>query len=116
MSKFETGKIFIADYTFVPEKTITNEQMMEAVIEMLRRLFQKDGKNLDAPVGATPKDRLARLLTDIKIALSEEEFQKLPPEIKRQFVVRERDGTIYRYGNKPRGYSPVRLNTPNRKP
>lgn len=116
MSKFETGKIFIADYTFVPEPTITNEQMMDSVVELLQRLFQKEGKPLDPPKGATPKDRLARILTDIKIALSEEEFQKLPATIKRQFVVRERDGTIYRYGNKPRGYAPVRLNTPNRKP
>ena len=47
-------------------------------------------------------DDLRKILTAMEIRFGPEKFAELPKELRRHFIVNDRQGNEYRYGKKPR--------------
>ena len=98
--------MFMGSYDFLPEKTITQDDLNIVTIEFLRRLFVKkiDGKEepFPYPDGATTQEQLIKLYATMKISFRPDVFEGFPAVVRKHFMIRERNGAFYRYGHKPR--------------
>ena len=56
---------------------------------------------LDPDTTVTLED-IVVILRAMEITFSPEAFAKLPPEVRKHFIVHDRNGNDYRYGRKPR--------------
>ncbi len=55
-----------------------------------------------APDSTFTMDDLRKILTAMEIRFGPEKFAELPKELRRHFIVNDRQGNEYRYGKKPR--------------
>lgn len=95
--------MFTVGMKFQPTETMTQDELNVVIVELLRRIFVTDGKEMiPLPDESNSMRTLAQFILDLDMMLDEEAFVTFPDAIKKLFVVKHRDGTEYRYGRKPR--------------
>jgi hypothetical protein len=95
--------MFFVGMKFAPSEALKQSDLNRIVVELLRRVFvTRDGQMLEVKHPDHPMLSLVQLLVDLDIRLDEKTFAGIPDDIKKHFKVIHRDGTEYRYGNRPR--------------
>jgi len=99
--KNDDGMFFVG-MRFAPTEELKQSALNRIVVELFRRFFSKDGDPLQAKHPDNPMLSVVQMLVDIDFMLDEKAFAEIPDDLKKFFIVKHRDGTEYRYGQKPR--------------
>lgn len=90
--------MFVQEMFFSPTENMTQKDLNVFVTHLLHHLYRnKQGDRL--PVLETDNSMLmlVQMLVDMGISFKPDGFEELPEEIKKFFVVQERNGVKYRY-------------------
>jgi len=98
----DEGDMFFVGMKFSPTEKLKQSDLNRITVELFRRFFVKDGDILPARHKDNPMLSLVQLLIDIEFMLDEKAFADIPDDLKKLFLVKHRDGTEYRYGERPR--------------
>jgi len=98
----DDGGMFFVGMKFAPTEKLKQSELNRIVVELFRRFFVQDGEPLKAKHKDNPMLSLVQLLVDIDFMLDETAFAEIPDDLKKLFIVKQRDGKEYRYGQKPR--------------
>jgi hypothetical protein len=96
------GDMFFIGMKFAPTENMKQSELNRIVVHILRRFFTRDGKPMPVKHEDNSMLSLVQFLVDVDFMLNEEAFGDMPDDLKKLFIVKHRDGTEYRYGQKPR--------------
>jgi hypothetical protein len=98
----DDGSMFFLGMRFAPTESMKQSDLNRIVIELFSRYFLLNGEKIPIKHTDNPMLSLVQFLLDIDFMLTEEAFSDIPDDLKKLFIVKHRDGTEYRYGQKPR--------------
>lgn len=97
------GAMFFVGMKFAPNESLKQSDLNRIVVELLSRVFvTRDGDALPIKHMDNPMLSLIQFLLDLDMRIDETTFEKFPPDLRKFFKVINRDGTEYRYGQRPR--------------
>lgn len=96
--------MFFKGMKFSPTENITQGDLNRITVHLLRRFFLNNNNEM---IDVKHEDidsmlTLVQFLVDLDISMDDESFQYIPKELRYMFLVKQRDGKEYRYGNRPR--------------
>ena len=98
----DDGAMFFRGMKFAPDASLSQNDLNKIVVNMLSVMFiGPDGEPMPVKHTKNPMLSLVQFIVDLDIRLDEETFEKMPDDIKKYFLVINRDGQDYRYGTRP---------------
>jgi len=99
----DDGAMFFVGMKFSPTENIKQSDLNRLVVELFRRFFiSPDGNMMPIKHQDEPMLSLVQFLVDLDMMLDENAFADIPEDLRKFFIVKHRDGTEYRYGQRPR--------------
>lgn len=99
----DEGAMFFQGMEFNPTNDLKQSELNRIVVHLFRRFFHtREGEPLPVKEHDKTMLTLIQFLMDVGFRLDEEAFADMPEELRRHFIVINRDNTKWRYGTRPR--------------
>jgi hypothetical protein len=98
----DEGAMFFVGMKFAPTQDLKQSDLNKLVVNLFSRYFIKNGEVITTKHPDNSMLSLVQFLVDLDFTLNEEAFSEVPEELRKLFMVKHRDGTEHRYGQKPR--------------
>ncbi len=97
------GAMFWQGMEFSPTEDLKQSELNRLVVHLFRRFFTTPAGD-PLPVKEHPSTMLTlvQFLVDLGYRLDDTAFAEIPDDLKRYFMVVQRDGKKYRHGSRPR--------------